>query len=289
MSPEQPPIGDTLSPTQFVEINRICDRVEAECGAGGRPSIESLIADTAEPMRSALLQELLAVELECRRLAGENPLITDYRTRFPDHTAIVDAAFAVRDDSIPGPEEREFLTAPLEPGQRGSDLRRPKLDSDPATIGRYQVIERLGQGGFGRVYLAFDTELDRRVAIKVPKSERISRSEDVETYLSEARALARLDHPHIVPVHDVGRTEDGVCYVVSKFVEGSDLAERMRRGRLPFAEVAELIATVAGALYHAAYTGADPSRYQAGQYPAGCRRPPVRGRFRPGVARREFQ
>ena len=184
-------------------------------------------------------------------MAGENPLITDYRTRFPDHTAIVDAAFAVRDDSIPGPEEREFLTAPLEPGQRGSDLRRPKLDSDPATIGRYQVIERLGQGGFGRVYLAFDTELDRRVAIKVPKSERISRSEDIETYLSEARALARLDHPHIVPVHDVGRTDDGLFYVVSKFVEGSDLAERMRRGRLPFAEVAELIATVASALHHA--------------------------------------
>ena len=63
--------------------------------------------------------------------------------------------------------------------------------------------------------------------------------------------LAKLDHPHIVPVYDVGRTDDGLCYVVSKYVEGSDLAERMRQGRLAFRESAELVATVADALHHA--------------------------------------
>ena len=69
---------------------------------------------------------------------------------------------------------------------------------DPSGIGRYKILERLGTGGFGRVYLAFDDELDRAVAIKVPHPERISRPEDVEAYLAEARILARLDHPHIV-------------------------------------------------------------------------------------------
>ena len=122
---------------------------------------------------------------------------------------------------------------------------------DPPGIGRYRVIERLGQGGFGRVYLAHDDELDRAVAIKVPNPERISRPEDVEAYLAEARILARLDHPHIVPVYDVGRTEDGLCFVVSKFIEGSDLAARMRQGRLAFRESAELVATVAEALHYA--------------------------------------
>ena len=112
-------------------------------------------------------------------------------------------------------------------------------------------IRRLGQGGFGRVYLARDDELDRPVAIKVPNPERVAGPEDVEAYLAEARTLARLDHPNIVPVYDVGRTDDGLCYVVSKYVEGSDLAERMRQGRLTFRESAELVAAVAEALHHA--------------------------------------
>jgi serine/threonine protein kinase len=121
----------------------------------------------------------------------------------------------------------------------------------PATIDRYRVIRLLGQGGFGRVYLARDDELDRSVAIKVPHLERVAGPDDIEAYLAEARAVARLDHPHIVPVYDVGRTADGLCYVVSKYIEGTDLGERIRRGRLPFAEVAELVAVVAEALHHA--------------------------------------
>jgi serine/threonine protein kinase len=125
----------------------------------------------------------------------------------------------------------------------------------PSTIGRYRVIRLLGQGGFGRVYLAHDDDLDRPVAIKVPNPERVAGPGDVEAYLAEARTLARLDHPHIVPVHDVGRTDDGLCYVVSKYVAGSDLAERMRRGRPTFRESAELVATVADALHHAHMRG----------------------------------
>jgi serine/threonine protein kinase len=122
---------------------------------------------------------------------------------------------------------------------------------DPSAIGRYRIIERLGQGGFGRVYLARDDALNRAVAIKVPNPERVAGPEDVEQYLAEARALAKLDHPHIVPVYDVGRTDHGLCYVVSKYVEGSDLANRMRQGPMSLRESAELVAVVADALHHA--------------------------------------
>src|SRR5262249_41979067 len=115
-------------------------------------------------------------------------------------------------------------------------------------IGRYRIVRLLGQGGFGRVYLAHDDDLDRPVAIKVPNPERIAHPEDVEAFLAEARILARLDHPNIVPVHDVGRTEDGLCFVVSKLVEGSDLAIRISRDRPSFRGSAELVAIVAEAL-----------------------------------------
>ncbi len=124
-------------------------------------------------------------------------------------------------------------------------------DADPRKIGRYRIIRRLGQGGFGRVYLAHDDELDRPVAIKVPNPERINRPEDVEAFLVEARILAKLDHPHIVPVHDVGRTDDGLCFVVSKLIEGSDLSVRMNQARRSFRESAELVATIADALHYA--------------------------------------
>src|SRR5271157_161926 len=137
---------------------------------------------------------------------------------------------------------------------RKDDASRPGEDATqklPEKIGRYPVIRPLGQGGFGRVYLAHDDDLKRQVAIKVPNPERISRPEDVEAYLNEARILASLDHPHIVPVFDVGRTDDGLCYVVSKYIEGSNLATRIRERRSGVHESAELVATVAEALHYA--------------------------------------
>ena len=122
---------------------------------------------------------------------------------------------------------------------------------DPTQIGRYRVIGLLGRGGFGHVYLAHDDDLNRPVAIKVPRAERVSRPEDIEAYLNEARILASLDHPHIVPVYDVGRTDDGLCFVVSKFIEGSDFGKMIKGARPGFHESAALVATVAEALHYA--------------------------------------
>ncbi len=138
------------------------------------------------------------------------------------------------------------------------DCHHPVSDSQesfslrhPTKIGRYTILGILGKGGFGRVYLAHDDDLNRPVAIKVPRPERVSQPEDVEAYLNEARIVASLDHPHIVPVYDVGRTDDGLCFVVSKFIEGSDLAKRIKEARPGFHESAALVATIAEALHFA--------------------------------------
>jgi eukaryotic-like serine/threonine-protein kinase len=121
----------------------------------------------------------------------------------------------------------------------------------PLTIGRYRIVGRLGAGAFGLVYLAFDEILGRSVAIKVPHPKRVSSPRDLEGYLEEARILAQLEHPNIVPVYDAGRTDDGLCYVASKYIEGSDLAHRVDQARPSFGESAELAALIALALHHA--------------------------------------
>jgi eukaryotic-like serine/threonine-protein kinase len=94
-------------------------------------------------------------------------------------------------------------------------------------------VERvLGQGGFGLVYLAHDEQLQRPVAIKVPQRRLVARPQDAEASLTEARTFANLDHPNIVPVHDVGSTEAFPCFVVSRYIDGTDLAARIKQSRL---------------------------------------------------------
>ena len=118
-------------------------------------------------------------------------------------------------------------------------------------IGRYRLGRLLGEGTFGRVFLCFDEELQRQVAIKVPTPERFKQAKDAEDYLAEARKVASLDHPHIVPVYDVGRTDDGSVYVVSKFIEGMSLESLIKQDRPSPAAAATLLASCAQALHHA--------------------------------------
>jgi hypothetical protein len=121
----------------------------------------------------------------------------------------------------------------------------------PSHLGRYEIRTVLGNGAFGTVFKAFDPELDRDVAIKVPRRELLKAPEAMDAYLAEAKALASLDHPGIVPVYDCGRTDDGLCYVVSKFVEGCDLSRWMAQENISREQAARLIATVADALHYA--------------------------------------
>ena len=119
-----------------------------------------------------------------------------------------------------------------------------------AFIGRYQIISRLGRGGFGVVFLAKDADLDRLVALKLPHLHRAQHQNYLQTFLREAQTLARLDHPAVVPIYDCGLISDGRCFVVSKYIEGRDLAHLMSQGPLPHANIARLLIDVAQALDH---------------------------------------
>ncbi len=118
-------------------------------------------------------------------------------------------------------------------------------------IGRYRIEKVLGKGGFGLVDLAQDELLNRPVAVKVPHAKLISKPKDAEAYLAEARTVANLDHPRILEVYDVGSTVNCPCYVVSKYIQGTDLATKLKQQRLQYREAAGLVATVADALHYA--------------------------------------
>ena len=117
----------------------------------------------------------------------------------------------------------------------------------PIRVGRFEVLALLGQGGFGSVYKARDPELDRVVAIKVPRPGAFGSSGDAERFLREARSAARLRHPGIVPVHEIGH-ERGLPYIVADFIDGTTLNDHMAHGPLGFRESALLVAQLAEAL-----------------------------------------
>jgi serine/threonine protein kinase len=119
----------------------------------------------------------------------------------------------------------------------------------PATIaGRYRIDRQLGAGGFGQVYLATDEQLQRRVVVKLLHNFGPGNHTRADAALAEARAIARLHHPNIVQVFDAGRTAEGSDFLVCQFIDGTNLAERIAAGRLPFREAAQIAAAIARAL-----------------------------------------
>jgi serine/threonine-protein kinase len=114
--------------------------------------------------------------------------------------------------------------------------------------GRYRLDAQIGAGGMSTVFRAFDTTLERRVAVKLMHREIASDSDQLERFRREARSVAQLSHPHIVGVIDAGE-EDGRPYIVLEYVEGETLKERIRRmGRLPIDEAIAYAIEIARAL-----------------------------------------
>jgi serine/threonine protein kinase/predicted ATPase len=142
------------------------------------------------------------------------------------------------------------LTQPLEPLPLPdpATAQSSASGSTETAFGRYQVRRVLGQGGFGKVYVGYDAKLDREVAIKVPL--RALPASEEHLFFQEAKRLARLKHPGIVTVHDVG-VQDGRCFIVSDFVAGTSLRDWLHDRRPTPEQSAEIVAAVADALDHA--------------------------------------
>lgn len=135
----------------------------------------------------------------------------------------------------------------LDPGKKYAR----RLSDGPVLIGRFELQAELGVGSFGYVFRARDTELDRTVALKVQRAGSIASDEDVERFLREARSAAQLTHSGIVSLYETGTTEDGVCFLVTEFVEGETLEAKEQKQSLSWPEIAVTVAELAEALDYA--------------------------------------
>ena len=115
------------------------------------------------------------------------------------------------------------------------------------TLSHYKIIEKLGQGGMGEVYLAEDSRLDRKVALKILPEHLSDRAELRERFEREARAVSSLNHPHICTLYDIGE-QDGIHYLVMEHLVGETLEARLAKGPLPLEQTLEYAIQIADAL-----------------------------------------
>jgi len=134
----------------------------------------------------------------------------------------------------------------------GSALFETPHDPAGTMLGRFRVLRELGRGGLGIVYLAYDPQLNRQVALKVPRLEALTSRDMRRRFLLEAEAAARLNHPHLVSIYDSG--EDGpICYIAAEFCPGPTLAGWLkdREAPVPVATAARVVKQLAEAVQHA--------------------------------------
>src|SRR5262245_59122694 len=114
-------------------------------------------------------------------------------------------------------------------------------------LGRYEIRSRLGAGGMGEVYLAQDTRLDRKVALKILPDEVAADPDRMRRFVQEAKAASGLNHPNIITIYEIDQTES-TPFIATEFIEGSTLRERMQAQQLRIAEVLNVAVQIAGAL-----------------------------------------
>ena len=195
--------------------------------------------------------ELLEAECLTRAVVGELPEAAELQRRFPGvahRINLQEVQQRTSGETMSGPTWTPQIDSPTSPSRLdGSD----PVDAPPLQIGqpfgRYEINALLGEGGMGWVYHAYDTLLQRDVALKVPRFCLASDSELAERFLRESQAAARIEHPHVCTVHDAGEI-DGVCFLTMRLVRGESLAQRLRSGPLAPVAAAQLARKLASAL-----------------------------------------
>ncbi|MCE9531256.1 MAG: protein kinase [Planctomycetes bacterium] len=187
--------------------------------AGLKPRIEDWLDKATEKERPTLFRMLAKCEKELRT---DGDVIADLRRRFPDYHEPIDALS--RDGT-------DFELTPAGP------MPMPKIPG-------YQIIERIAVGGMGVVYKALQRGLERIVALKMVRGGRWVQEDELTRFKAEAQAIAGIEHPHIVRIHDFGEFE-GLPYFTMEYVDGGSLSQKIADKSMTFREIAELLEQLA--------------------------------------------
>lgn len=227
-----------------LQLDQLCQQFREQWGSG-RPVLAEYLSSLSDDERREVAPRLIEIDVSERLRAGETPLPEDYQE------VLSEDELSRLSDVFGDPTVSTGTNAATRTWAEGL---REAPETPRTKIGRYQVIEILGQGAFGTVYRAQDELLSRDVAIKVPRiidtQERL-----VAGLLLEAESAAKLSHPNIVRVYDFGHLDDGGCFVVFEYIEGKHLASAMRSGPLSVDRAIELMIAIAEGVHHAHLKG----------------------------------
>jgi eukaryotic-like serine/threonine-protein kinase len=215
------PLNDG-SATKERRLDQVCDKFESACVAGVRPRIEDYLDNVSAEERAILLPELLRLEVEYRTRTGETLRRAEYEERFPQSVDLVESVLS-----------------------ESALLRPATLPSIPG----YDILEEVDFGGMGIVYKARNKQLGIVVALKVVRGGNWEAPSVLARFRVEARAVARLNHPHVVRLYEYGQHQ-GLPYFTMEYVEGGSLAKKLGSGALPPLEAATLLATLARTMHY---------------------------------------
>ncbi len=276
--------AEQFRPAAFVplspELEGVVEAFERAWRRGERPALDAYLRTAGAGGRDVLV-ELIHADLECRLKAGEAVRVEDYLARYPelaDDAAVVagliateflqrrrretgltlsdfqkrfprfgpdlvQGLLALPDESLPVNGSQSVTTRRDAPGPVVEPGDRPE-------VAGYEIVGELGRGGMGVVYQARQVLLDRPVALKMIRWGPLTGSEERARFHAEAEVVARLQHPHIVQIHEVGEA-DGRPFFSLEFVAGGSLADRLDGTPLPARPAAGLVELVARAIHWA--------------------------------------
>jgi hypothetical protein len=217
-----------------LKVDLICTRFEAAWKSGAEPRVEDFLADLSATEKGDVLRELILLDVYYRRQRGTVIPAEAYRDRFAEFDpnwlkeAQISAETIGASATINAPQRVRYF-------------------------GDYELLAEVARGGMGVVYKARQVSLNRPVALKMILAGQFASPTDVQRFRQEAEAAANLDHPHIVPIHEVGE-HDGQHFFSMKLIDGPSLAKR-GTVRPAQREAATLLVKVARAVHHAHQRG----------------------------------
>lgn len=205
------------------------------------------------------VSKLLESECKIRAALGDQPTEDELRQRFPTLFEDIDLQTVPHgshgggsDSHAPGdrsdlPVRSSFDTTPVSGDSQPTPHPSWRLTPTGGKVGRYEIRALLGTGGMGEVYRAYDAQLQREVALKIPRVVPGAKPEVLGRFVQEALAAASLRHPNICPVYDAGQIEDRY-YIVMALIEGNNLADELKEGRIGTDRAVRITAQLARAL-----------------------------------------